>query len=799
MGKKNSSGGWLVGGLIAVVIFGQALKDIWPWLLIGGLAYAVYRYYKASPKSESTPAPPATKQNEGRAVRHDKADETDFTVPASIAPSSGSGHRISPPPKESVRDARWIPGDEIVEIAGLRISGGMLYVGHNLPGGNRYPDPALIDPRRNVAKQGDFTERHTDYWPSYSAISAQARRAYLNWLADGRKHPEADVGYVFLYFYGLERRALIDIFRNGGDKSELPHIAAELRRLLGIYGPRSHSFRSYCSRFLDFLALIDYPPKLYTQPVPVLTSSGELPFYLRLAIGQATVDRTPIPTPIAFAWSELDPTIIRRTAVTRCRDEFRKLFAIKYRELFSDGITLSPNKTKLKVGYHPASSGFHGAGEIVLKFGEIPDITALTAPGKQLQSVVDACAEALAAYSRFVGKNSGKGNSLEALLQLPAQIWPSSARSALRRLRERVGNNEVVMTLGSLASEFGSSGDLTKERTLAFARALESEKIGVEPDVLGGSRMPKPEDSLVLFQLPAGTTEPRSTAPYQAAVVTLELAAAVAHADGEFSEAEAQHLCANIESWVHLAPCHRSRLKARVRLLMESPVTLTGMKRKVEDLEASAREAIASFTALMVQSDGKTTADEVKLLEKVYALLGVEKTKLYSDIHAAATSSGRIPTPASASVVPKPTGAGTTSFTLDPARIAALQKDSEKVSALLGNIFNEEAEAVQVLVEAEEPEDSTEQPVAQSILGLDEVHSAFVRILLSRPSWDRAELEDVASDLQIMLDGAMERINESAFDTFDIPLSEGDDPIEINPEFLEKLNDENIPSTTERP
>jgi hypothetical protein len=125
-----------------------------------------------------------------------------------------------------------------------------------------------------------------------------------------------------------------------------------------------------------------------------------------------------------------------------------------------------------------------------------------------------------------------------------------------------------------------------------------------------------------------------------------------------------------------------------------------------------------------------------------------------------------------------------------------LQKDSEKVSALLGNIFNEEAETSQA---PEEPAEPAEPENAQCILGMDEAHSAFARILLSRHIWERKELADVASDLQVMLDGALEHINEAAFDTFDVALTGGEDPIEINPEFLEKLNNDSIASTSERP
>ena len=82
---------------------------------------------------------------------------------------------------------------------------------------------------------------------------------------------------------------------------------------------------------------------------------------------------------------------------------------------------------------------------------------------------------------------------------------------------------------------------------------------------------------------------------------------------------------------------------------------------------------------------------------------------------------------------------------------------------------------------------SIEPETAVGFLGLDAAHSSFARILLTRPQWTRQELLDVAEDLDLMLDGALERINEASFDAHDLPLTEGDDPIEVSNEILEKL------------
>jgi hypothetical protein len=61
--------------------------------------------------------------------------------------------------------------------------------------------------------------------------------------------------------------------------------------------------------------------------------------------------------------------------------------------------------------------------------------------------------------------------------------------------------------------------------------------------------------------------------------------------------------------------------------------------------------------------------------------------------------------------------------------------------------------------------------------------------MLSRPSWTRHELEDAAADLDLMLDGALEQINEAALDAFDVAFCEGTDPVEINLDLLERLEE----------
>src|SRR3546814_5139234 len=94
------------------------------------------------------------------------------------------------------------------------------------------------------------------------------------------------MGDVCPCFYCLERRVLVDADIDQAARGERATIAAEIRRLLSVYGGTSGSFRGYAAGLLDWIALSELPRQLYRRPIPDLPRSFELPMYLRVALGQ---------------------------------------------------------------------------------------------------------------------------------------------------------------------------------------------------------------------------------------------------------------------------------------------------------------------------------------------------------------------------------------------------------------------------------------------------------------------------------------------------------------------------------
>jgi len=708
-------------------------------------------------------------------------------------------------PKRASKDLPtvWMSPGQSAMVQGLSLPGGMLYVGNTLRAPDGGIESAQIDPTLEVDPQpADPAERLFGYWARYENISPTARRAYLTWLSGGRCDPNANIGNVFLFFYGLERRLLVDAPKDSVAKAEMPAIIAEIERLRLIYD--NSSFLRYSSDLLDFLAADDLEQELSLQPPPPSTTSRGMSLRLRIGLGQAAVDGRPVSAEWALAWVRSEPNVQLPGAARRCARQFDAQFVRSYEQKFGGGLKLSVNRTKLKISYRPASGGLLNQN-FVLNLGELPDVTTVVTPLKKLQAVVDEVAASLDAYSRFIGRHADKAGSLEATLLLPTALWSSSVKSAFDVVDKRVGSGMMVIKLGDLLNVFGGTASLTRETLKNLFQVLHAQNIGIEPDVLAGAKTPKSEDSVVLFRLPADEHANRADdkAGYDAVAVMLDLAITLANADGRISGREVQFLNRQVDAWSHVGAAAQRRLRARLRLGIVYPPTLSSLKSRLEPLPVAARTGLAKLLSALALADGKLAPAAVKHLEKVYHLLGIEATVLYSELHvASAATDAKVPanplhspenqaTPnmVRASVHVTKVKATAPGLQLDAARIAALQVESERVTALLAKVFEEQEPQEPVAVAPAGSADEEDCPEKESyLLGLDSEHSTFLRALLTRPRWSRAELVDMAADMELMLDGALERVNEAALDAFDSCIAEGDDPIEIAQDLMESVS-----------
>lgn len=725
-----------------------------------------------------------------------RSDESSHSV-SSPAPTSQPSRFATSPAARGVfsssvtADSCWKPPGTAVVVAGYAIPDGAVYVGRGLSSVAGHDlEPSLIDPTLSIEAPAALFES-LGYWPSYSRLTSRCRARYLQWLAGGREDPATDIGYVFMFFYGLERRMLADNPARVTAQREVPWVRHEIGRLLSIYGSSSGSFTGYATTFLEFLALPDLADAnlAYEGAAPEPYLPRRMGLALLLGLGRAAVDGKPIRADWAYTWLMSDERVRLRTAAQRCGSYFRELFMALYREQYGEGMKVSLPKTKLKGVYKPASASF-GHRMLEFKFDDIPDVSVSEVPLRRLQDLAERATEQLGPYSRFIARESSRADSIAALLLLPAVLWPDEYVTRLGKWLSEVGADRTPQAVGfgELIRHFPAWEEMNRDRVGAFSAALESLGVGMEPDARWGGPMPEKGEPVVLFPLNKDERSFEPTALFKAAALTIHLAAMVTVADGASSMEEEAQLESQIERWPNLATSERKRLRAFLKWLLLAKPSMTALKRLAKELDEIQKRGLAAFLVHVAQAEGGVSPKELKALGKIYRLLGLKEEDLYSHAHAAATEPVTVkpatPRDKRYAIPGKPVtpAAGT----LDEDRIEVLKKESEEVSKLLAGIFTEPGDEQPSPAPESAPDASAEAPKSP-FGGLDAEHASFAQFLIGRSQWTRVELEDLAEDRNIMLDGALEKINEAALDRFNEPLFEGSDPIEINPNVLKEL------------
>lgn len=695
-----------------------------------------------------------------------------------------------------------------MSISGFDLPGGMLYVGSGLLAPTGVVDPALIDPQLRVAqRRPDHAGEEMGYWPSYSEIPAPCRAAYLHWLAGGRRDPNAYIGYVFLYFYGLERLVLVDAPAHPALGDHVGAVNDEVRRLLSIYGD-NYSFRSYADRFVD---LIETATLLSTdEPLRPPARDGErwpVPAALRVGLGRFARDGEPIPANWARAWAWFHPNLYPRTPQTRCAEEFDALFRIRYAQRHGDGITVRNVRQRLTGGsYRTASAGI---GVAAARTTDLPDVVELAGPTRKLEALISAVTDELDAYSRFLGKRPDGRGSLPAVALLPANLI-NSAGPEFDNLRDWVGaqlneQQEAVVEAAELIDRWPAAmpGKLARAEAVSLAQCLGHLGVGMEPDVrFGGPALTG--GRAVLFREEPGTHLATASREYTAATTLLHLAVAVGAADGSVSDDEIAHLVGHLESGLGLAAAERRRLTAHLRWLVAAGVKLTGLKKRIEALDGPQRAAIADQLVAVAGADGIITPGEVTTLTKIFTLLGLDSAAVPGRLHAheaAPPTARRRPQPATGPITVREAGRSSGyaiptppdgvqpargRYVLDDAAIAAKLAETAEVSALLATIFTDD-DPVEVPTPTAPPTVPA-GPTVEVVAGLDGAHSGLLRALAQRDRWSAAEFADLAARFGVLPAGAMDVLNEAGIDAAGEPVADDDgDELTINHDSVQEL------------
>jgi uncharacterized tellurite resistance protein B-like protein len=636
------------------------------------------------------------------------------------------------------------------------------------------------------------------YWPFYERLIPGQRRIYLEWMAGGRRTMPPEIGYAFIFFYGLERRALVD-------EADHAHIFNEVFRLRMLNSQQAGerfnwSFDSYSSSLLWHL-VISFPTKVTEKAIRLLmeTTRSWSEDAMSAALAWFVLNNRPLPDWAAQVVAWQLPGCQRSVVVTRVADEFRALFAKRYAERFGQGLMVRSAKRDRAYVHRPGSAAlrpFERRG---------PNPMGLTSQFSELSEVWNACVEDLRRLSSVVKKQGQEEMTPAAWEAMPPEIRAGVEHpmtDAICRLVNESADEQgqtriqVARLAGALGLE--SRERLTAAQSRNICETAEYVGFGLEPDArLTGKSYRADERVATFLRTGDDKTEP---ARYSAASCMLRLGLVAASADGNASVEEMALVTRTIEEMFQLNDEEQRRLESLRSLLLSEGADTTGLASVAKALGSEQRQAVAKLLLLVVARDGVVTKREVRALKKCYSLLGFSKAE--SEQALATIESYRTDEPvtvqagapgAAGEAIPAPPPEG---LQLNRAAIEAIMRDTQEVARLLAEAMSagQDREAAEVSAasapsatttavaeaEPEAPEqaepiqgvrlvpDALTDPlvVQTSDPTLPQRYAAFYQMLITRDEWSRAELEALARQHGLMLGGAIDALNDWAFEKF---------------------------------
>ena len=276
---------------------------------------------------------------------------------------------------------QWIPAGESITIRGHTLNNGLVYIktsGHSAA--NHQLSNYAIDTLLPVLAQSEsIGQDGPSELTAYTDLSHSDRLAYLRWLSQGAKDPDAPLGFPLLYLVGIEYRALCEY-----ETAELNQIFKEVLRLRATYGHHA-PFLAQTDQLIDIFLVLKGVSTVYTF-TPRHRPRRQPRISTKLALGQAAAAKAPLSADWALYWILEDADTHLRKTVSNIFQELKALFRSRYKTQFPEGFILPQEAQSLSFTYTGTNHLFEKQFDTVY-----PDATSNPSVLDEIRPVFEAC------------------------------------------------------------------------------------------------------------------------------------------------------------------------------------------------------------------------------------------------------------------------------------------------------------------------------------------------------------------------------------------------------------------------
>ena len=353
------------------------------------------------------------------------------------------------------------------------------------------------------------------------------------------------------------------------------------------------------------------------------------------------------------------------------------------------------------------------------------------------------------------------------------------------------------LTLGSVAALLGFPPQEKYSASLSrdLANAVRAHGFALEPDAGLGGPSYRAEDEVALFRPLADTV----TAGYVGASALLQFCVMIAAADDQPTEAELAVARDFINKNSTLTPHERQRLHILERLLCRNPhFAKRPLTRLAKRLPVEQRQKVGEVLVCVAGADGIVSSSEWAALDRACKTLGLPPSALEEILRRLGASFEEptvqeaepglpgelLPTRAFERAAPK-----APAFKLDMGRVAAISHETAEVINLLSAVMREDEpkplpKATPTAVPTQSPPSSPTVETPAWLANLDAKYRPIAVRLVTRPSWTRAEFQQLAAEFHLLPLGVGDALNEWADEHLGDFLLEGEDPVTVNTSIL---------------
>lgn len=670
-----------------------------------------------------------------------------------------------------------------IEIKGFKINNAMIYTKDSSYDDEFSSTITLSSP----VGTPDGERSKLNYWPSYQNLTDNQRAKYLEWLASGRNSELEEVGYIFIFFYGLERR----YFK---DKKDKEIILNEVQRLLLKYGELSGSLRSYLGNFLIYGYLEKGIDNISLENINLLEKLVFENTFLSIKLAYLYQNNLPLDPKTAFNISKsLDISNKNSVVIKRTLKLIEDLFFKKYLCKYGENFMLKLSKRKEVIYYRTATSDFQ-----VNNSFEIPNILGISSQFKNLGLLFNECVEDLRGVSSLIAKGIPEDDP-RYFSMLP-DILKNSKEHPLKNQFMKIVNeseNKEIYNFIKISSllnliNIEPREKLTLTQSKSIVQLCKDLGYKIEPDSFITGNCYSQTNEVAIFK---ATNFEENFINYNLSKLILEIGIVISNSDGVIEQNEIDYLTSFIKTF-NSSEDEILRINALKYLYISNPPNLNGLGEKIkEKLNKDQIQIISEFIVSLSTIDGELHKKEEKTLKTLFKAMGVEMSELEAllekfkeryeepvEVLAGTNIKGEI---IEKEVVKQ-------GIILDKNIIKKTLTNTKEISAILGSIFDEDQDT-----ENNEIIDNTKKvtPLTKDSEETNQLDSRYKNIfneITLKNEWSRIEFETLVKKYNFMPSAIIEVLNEWSDEVLDdFLIEENEDKIIVDLQLLGGGENEN--------